>query len=495
MKKLFPFLLSLTFTLLFISGDSLAKPVDRDIYKELVLGEIQNTFVEDYKVDKNFFAPIIKKNKGPKKGPISFVTPIPTPTPSRVVSPTPTPTVKKETKRNNIVQKKKRRKKRGLLDWFSDDEDEEESDLLGKKKGKRKKKGLIEDDVFEPEPFKFDGKKAKRGKLKGVIEPSRKEGPQGDDWASQKMREMDQWSNQKKSEQDQWFKEKQEILNNWAKAKKVFQKNLPAYKKNLVNYARFESTGSPNQYKNDSSLKVKAFGSRYHVIPEGFFSDVKDQGKRPTCAAFAATRALEITLAQTGTKETLSEQYFYYASKPECQQSPCAKRGSWPLNAFNRSMSSSTPDIPLEKDCPYSKFSKYGNETQVPLRNGCFQGRHKLDRFYKVKNLNDIKNALGKGNPVVAAFKLSPNFYKNKGVVLSRGSQGVASGKAHAAGHAVLLIGYMKIPDKLGEGKLCFLTANSWGSGWGKGGHACLSEKWVNQYRFPISFLAVDSVQ
>jgi C1A family cysteine protease len=52
----------------------------------------------------------------------------------------------------------------------------------------------------------------------------------------------------------------------------------------------------------------------------------------------------------------------------------------------------------------------------------------------------------------------------------------------------------MKIPSSLNEGKVCFITANSWGVGWGKGGHACLSEKWVKNFRFNIPFLAVEKV-
>ena len=42
----------------------------------------------------------------------------------------------------------------------------------------------------------------------------------------------------------------------------------------------------------------------------------------------------------------------------------------------------------------------------------------------------------------------------------------------------------MKLPSKLHktEGKFCFLTANSWGEGWGIGGHACLSENWIKHH-------------
>ena len=42
----------------------------------------------------------------------------------------------------------------------------------------------------------------------------------------------------------------------------------------------------------------------------------------------------------------------------------------------------------------------------------------------------------------------------------------------------------MLLPKNLREteGKYCFLTANSWGAGWGIGGHACLSENWIKYH-------------
>ena len=44
----------------------------------------------------------------------------------------------------------------------------------------------------------------------------------------------------------------------------------------------------------------------------------------------------------------------------------------------------------------------------------------------------------------------------------------------------------MKLPQKYWaqEGKMCFIIANSWGKGWGLGGHACLTETWVQNHIF-----------
>jgi C1A family cysteine protease len=452
----------------------------RQVYKEVVLGEIQATFIKDYKVDKEFFEPV-RNVPAPKKD-------ISKDNNTIVLRPTPEPTIEPTPAKNIVVRpkKKKRKKKRGLLDF--DEEDNLDDGRLGKKTSKnRNKRGLIEDDDFKAIPFEF-----KKNKATGIIGPKKNIQLKRNDWASKKLRERNNWQNKSLKSADSWYAEKMKILSDWNKALKIYKKNLPTYKKNLVN---FESFGSSNISQKNQSLKVRAIGTDFLTIPKAFFSNVNDQGRRPTCAAFAATRAIEIALAQSGIEEKLSEQFFYYASKPQCQSSPCSKKGSWPLRAFNKSKNSSNPDIPLASACPYKKQSKSGNETQVPLRDTCFQGRHKLTKFTKAQSLQSIINQLNRGAAVVSAFKLSPNFYTNKGVVLYKDSLKSGSMNSHAAGHAVLLIGYMKIPGSLNEGQICFITANSWGTGWGKGGHACLSEKWVNKYRFSIPFLAVNSVR
>ena len=106
--------------------------------------------------------------------------------------------------------------------------------------------------------------------------------------------------------------------------------------------------------------------------------------------------------------------------------------------------------------------------------------------------------ALKRNEPVVAGFKLSSNFYENNGLITLMNSRSKGKLDEHANGHAVLLIGYIKLPpalEKRGEGKLCFVTANSWGEGWGQGGYACLTEAWVRQHRIKNAFMALNSAK
>jgi len=155
-------------------------------------------------------------------------------------------------------------------------------------------------------------------------------------------------------------------------------------------------------------------------------------------------------------------------------------------------------DIPLETSCPYNPKSEKNNETQIPLGNKCYSGKVKVVDFKKLQTIDDIYAALDSNQPVVSAFKLSSNFYKNKGFVsLADPTNKEFEKNPHSKGHSILLIGYMKLPKHLHqrEGKICFITANSWGMGWGRGGHACLSERWVQRYRYKIPFLAIQKIK
>ena len=66
---------------------------------------------------------------------------------------------------------------------------------------------------------------------------------------------------------------------------------------------------------------------------------------------------------------------------------------------------------------------------------------------------------------------------------------------SHAVGHALLLIGYIKLPKILNEGEVCFVTANSWGEGWGTGGTSCLTEKWLLEQRKSNPFVVLEEVE
>lgn len=302
------------------------------------------------------------------------------------------------------------------------------------------------------------------------------------------LSEQDQLKMQVKNTYKQWQKEIKEQRQIWAKEQALFLGKIKIYQNNT-----FEIPAPKEEIK---EIPLPNDLPEVLIVNQGFSSEIKDQLDRPTCAAFAGIKALEILLAQNNSNSDLSEQYFYWASKPLCQTSPCLEIGSWVKPALKFSMAQLKADIPSEKYCPYQKKLE-GNETQVPLINDCKMGLVQIKKFSEIKTMAEVIEKLKDNTPVIIATKLSENFYKNNGLVLlSDLKTGSASKDHHAKGHALLAMGMMELPVKLKEkeGSYCLMVANSWGKGWGAGGYACLSEKWLLQYRLPSSFISIDEV-
>lgn len=309
------------------------------------------------------------------------------------------------------------------------------------------------------------------------------------------------WQNEQLKKVENWNQEQLNLLKRWESDKMALLKRLPGYKKNTYDVEKSIQADAPviktlpKISTVTKEIPIVLFEDNF-MIHQAFPFPVKDQGQRPTCASFAGVRAIEIALSQKGIDTRLSEQYFYYLSLPQCQQSRCQKQGSWVMRAYQLSQASAKPIIPRAEDCPYSVSPLEGNTTQIPLPASCGKGVAKVESFYQVSSFSEIVDALRRNMPVVSAFKLSENFYQNNGHVFVSDKAGDKSNlDSNAAGHAILLVGLMKLPEKLRavEGEYCLVVANSWGEGWGKGGHSCLSQAWIEKYRYPTAFVAVNS--
>jgi C1A family cysteine protease len=289
----------------------------------------------------------------------------------------------------------------------------------------------------------------------------------------------------------EWRKKHSKTLDEWEEKKKNYSKQTDEYKKTLINIPLVLPV-SFKDIKKDVEIEIT---KDYHFVASSLVPEVRDQQFRPTCSSFAGVRSVEILLAQNQKKMDLSEQYFYWASKPRCQTRKCLNKGSWVGNGLKYSQEVGGLDIPLEKDCHYNQFPIPNNETQIPLKNSCSKGVVKIQNFKYLSTLDEVISSLKNDKPVVASIKLTPNFYKNKGIILAKESNIGGELNSHANGHAVLLVGYLKLPKILNEGSVCFITANSWGEGWGNGGYSCLSEKWMLENRKRNPFVVVDQIQ
>ncbi len=285
---------------------------------------------------------------------------------------------------------------------------------------------------------------------------------------------------------DGWKKEVRDQLKIWQTQQKIFLGKIKVYKE-----ATFVIPVKEEKIVETPILPRDI--PEVHIVHSAFKLPVRDQEGRATCAAFTGVRAMEMILAQNGETQDLSEQYFYFASKPDCQKGPCSKKGSWVTNGYDYL---SKYPIPLEKNCPYSSSVDSKNETQLDLRESCKQGNVKVSKYERIKTLAEVIDRLKKNRPVIMSSQLTPNFYVNEGMVTMEDSEKNGNVDSHAMGHAYLAVGIMELPEKLHprEGKFCLVVNNSWGTGWGAGGYACLTENWILKYRLPTSFVAVSTL-
>jgi acyl-CoA-binding protein len=207
---------------------------------------------------------------------------------------------------------------------------------------------------------------------------------------------------------------------------------------------------------------------------------------------------MEILLAQNKNIQDLSEQYFYWASKPNCQNGPCTEKGSWITYGYKYSKEQPSIDVPLESYCLYKPLSVSQNETQIPLTPSCKDGVAKVESYEEVRTLAEVIERLKQDLPVVMAAKLTENFYHNKGLITLEDSKKVITRKmdSHSLGHAFLAVGVMELPEKLRatEGAYCIVAVNSWGKGWGAGGYSCLTQNWLEKHRQPSPFVVVNKL-
>ncbi len=241
--------------------------------------------------------------------------------------------------------------------------------------------------------------------------------------------------------------------------------------------------GADNAYTVDlSTLK----GDEYY-IPNANKIPVRDQGSRGTCAAFAGIGTIEYAALNGDASELptldLSEQRFYYISRPDIQSTggSLSDGGSFYGTGFEESSKKSTFDIPLETDCPYNNKSG-SNELQVPQKASCSKGAVRVKKVIESGDsasyfgAQGIINMLNKGYAVPFASPLSSNWENNNGLITKKDFTKQGS-SVHAGGHAYLIVGYKKVSAD--EGGVCFIVKNSWGTGWGIKGFACQTLAWT----------------
>ena len=292
-----------------------------------------------------------------------------------------------------------------------------------------------------------------------------------------------------------WDAEYEKTVAKWEKAREAFLEKEAAYQAAEIPIQATAVTlqSSPGRYT--ANLQAMETG-QFHVIPNALDLDIKNQAGRGTCTAFSGVRALETILIQYDVRTDLSEQYFYYLSKPACQITPCGKKqeGSSIDGGLLATRSTRQSAVMPERFCPYIPFRNDNNITNSPLASCNTGGAVRAGRLVRVTSFPQLLNELRNNHPVVAGYTLSRSYYRNRGLVRHHDpiNETKASG-SDAGGHANLIVGYVKLPPSLSrEGDFCVIAANSWELGWGRGGYSCLTQKWLSNH--DAHFAALQSV-
>ena len=204
------------------------------------------------------------------------------------------------------------------------------------------------------------------------------------------------------------------------------------------------------------------------------FGPARDQGPRPTCLAFT-TSDTHAGLRPSWTP--LSCEYVFYHAQ---------KRAGRPINggAVLRFMLEAVrlDGQPAESQWPYSfkaaAMHGWGPPSGLsPLyaRNGSVHGT----------DIPSILQALDDGVPVIILMTLSPSFFApGAGGIVDLQPREVPEPSQR---HAVIAVGYGQH-----GGETAILIRNSWGSDWGDGGHAWLTESYLAPRIFDSAILLED---
>lgn len=201
------------------------------------------------------------------------------------------------------------------------------------------------------------------------------------------------------------------------------------------------------------------------------FGEVRNQGSRPTCVAFAASDT------HAGLRDgwtPLSCEYVFYHAQKRAKRSPqVGALLTWTLEALRE------VGQPFESGWGYLAYTPDEASWHPPSDVGKVFGR--AGRVIELQ-VDKIISELDEGRPVIALTMVSPAFYAPApdGVVRPAPGENLQTERRHA----VVAVGHGRV-----DGKTAVLVRNSWGPRWGEKGYAWLFKSYLDAGLFGAATL------
>jgi C1A family cysteine protease len=187
----------------------------------------------------------------------------------------------------------------------------------------------------------------------------------------------------------------------------------------------------------------------------------RDQGRRPTCMAFAASDAH--AMVRNGAFEELSVEFAYYNTLKQRTVSDPSR------GVTMEEMLQTVAKIgqPLEPAWPYLKT--------LPTDLTSYMPPTPIGNLYQrvafiEKSLANLATVVNDDRPAVVGLEISTEFYQpNAGSSITAAVDSPQVGR-----HAVVVVGH-----GVEAGAQTFLIRNSWGEQWGEQGYAWISRHYL----------------
>jgi C1A family cysteine protease len=207
-----------------------------------------------------------------------------------------------------------------------------------------------------------------------------------------------------------------------------------------------------------AAVEAGAFPEAVDLTP--YMPPIRNQGGRPTCAAFALTALNEYFRRWHGIDVDLSEQHLYYEVKLiDDDRAGCGTSQTEAVTALlDRGQCH-------ESIWPYDPTLPCDNQGALPSTARSDGQDFRLKAFaVDEKNVEAYKAQLAQARPVTLSVPtynswfLSPEVRRSGRITMQIG------GESEEEGHAFVVVGYQNTQDSPGGGY--FIVRSSWGLGW-----------------------------